>query len=219
MNWSWKFVAEIAPNLVHGFRVTILVTLVSYAAALALGLIFTLARMSSVKPLGNAVQLLSEGIRRTPLLVQLYFLFYVLPDFGILLSPLTAGIIGLATHNAAYISEVYRAGIDNVSDGQWEAAKACNLTRAQAWIQVILPQAIPPMIAPLGNYLIAMFKESALLSAITVLEFMGSAMAEADYNYRYLEPITIVALGYLAASLTSAAGIKLLEKRFSHYAA
>ncbi|MFK4529211.1 polar amino acid transport system permease protein [Bradyrhizobium japonicum] len=219
MNWSWKFVAEIAPNLVQGFRVTILVTLVSYAAALALGLIFTLARMSSVKSVRKTAQLLSEGIRRTPLLVQLYFLFYVLPDFGILLSPLAAGIIGLAVHNAAYISEVYRAGIDNVSVGQWESAKACNLTRAQAWIHVILPQAIPPMIAPLGNYMIAMFKESALLSAITVLEFMGSAMAEADYNYRYLEPITIVALGYLAASLTSVAGIKVLEKRFNRYAA
>lgn len=219
MNWSWKFVAEITPNLVHGFEVTIIVTLVSYVAALALGLVFALARMSSLKLLGKAVQLLSEGIRRTPLLVQLYFLFYVLPDLGILLSPLAAGIIGLAVHNAAYISEVYRAGIDNVSVGQWEAAKACNLTRAQAWKSIILPQAIPPMIAPLGNYLIAMFKESALLSAITVREFMGAAMTEADYNYRYLEPITIVALGFLIASLASAAGIKFLEKRLSRYGA
>lgn len=219
MNWSWKFVAEITPNLLAGFRVTILVTIVAYIAALVIGLIFTLVKMSPYKPFRLSIHLFSESIRRTPLLVQLYFLFYVLPDFGIVLSPLTAGIIGLAVHNATYISEVYRAGIDNVPLGQWEAAKASNLTRGQTWRNIVLPQAIPPMVAPLGNYLIAMFKESALLSAITVLEFMGAAMAEADYHYRYLEPITIVAIGFLVASLVSAAAIKLLETRLSAHAA
>ena len=88
------------------------------------------------------VGFVAEFIRGTPLLVQLYFLFYVLPDLGILLSPLVAGVIGLGLHYGTYTSEVYRAGIDNVPRGQWEAAKACNLTRTQTWRHIILPQAI-----------------------------------------------------------------------------
>lgn len=215
MNWSWQFVIEIMPELLQGLRVTVVVTIVAYLLALCIGLLFALARMSSSKVVRETVHLLTEGIRRTPLLVQLYFLFYVLPDLGILLSPLTAGIIGLGVHNATYISEVYRAGINNVPAGQWEAATACNLTRGQAWRHIVLPQALPPMIPPLGNYLIAMFKETALLSAIAVRELMGAAMAEADYYYRYLEPITLAAIGFLIVSLLSAAAIRFCERQLN----
>jgi polar amino acid transport system permease protein len=156
----------------------------------------------------------AEFIRGTPLLVQLYFIFYVLPDFGVLLPPLWAGVIGLGLHYGTYAAEVYRAGIDNVPRGQWEAAKACNLSAAQTWTHVILPQAIPPMIPALANYFIAMFKETPLLSEITVLELMNQAKSVANTYYRYIEPMTLVGAFFLVISLFSVFVLRWLERRY-----
>ncbi|MCW1410678.1 ectoine/hydroxyectoine ABC transporter permease subunit EhuD [Rhizobium sp. 1AS11] len=219
MNWSWDFARQIAPALIQGLIVTVEITLVASVVAMVIGLLFAVAKMSPVKWLRHPAVVITEGIRRTPLLVQLYFLFYVLPDLGVLLSPFVAGVIGLGLHYGTYLSEVYRAGIINVPTGQWEAARACNLTTRQTWTEIILPQAIPPMIPPLGNYVIAMFKETPILSAITVMDLMGEALAQANFNYRYLEPITLVAAGFLLVSLVSAAAIKLLEKHLKLRAA
>jgi polar amino acid transport system permease protein len=155
-----------------------------------------------------------EFIRGTPLLVQLYFIFYVLPDAGILLPPLVAGVIGMGLHYATYTAEVYRAGIENVARGQWEAARATNLTTRQTWVHVIIPQAVPPMIPALANYLIAMFKETPLLSAITVLEMMNQAKSVANSSYRYIEPMTMVGVFFLAMSLVSVVLLRWLEHRF-----
>lgn len=146
MEWDWDFVWQIMPTLLEGFKITILATILGAAVAMVVGLALAIARRSPVAAISRAVGFVSEFIRGTPLLVQLYFIFYVLPDIGIRLSPLTAGVIGIGIHYATYTAEVYRAGIENVSRGQWEAAKATNLTTRQAWIHVILPQAIPPMI-------------------------------------------------------------------------
>ena len=157
----------------------------------------------------------NDFIRGTPLLVQLYFLFFILPDLGILLSPLAAGVIGLGIHYSAYISEVYGAGIDNVSKGQWEASKAVNLTVPQTWRHVILPQAIPPMIPALANYFVAMFKETPLLAAITVIELMNAARSVANESYRYLEPMTLVGVFFLLVSIPCVLMLRHLEKRFA----
>lgn len=219
MEWSWDFVREIMPALIQGLIVTVEITLVSSVVAMVAGLLFAVAKMSPVNSLRRTAVIVTEGIRRTPLLVQLYFLFYVLPDLGVLLSPFAAGVIGLGLHYGTYLSEVYRAGIINVPVGQWEAATACNLTSRQTWTEIVLPQAIPPMIPPLGNYVIAMFKETPILSAITVMDLMGEALAQANFNYRYLEPITLVAAGFLIVSLCSAAIIKLLENHLNLRAA
>ncbi|TIM21702.1 MAG: ectoine/hydroxyectoine ABC transporter permease subunit EhuD, partial [Mesorhizobium sp.] len=175
MEWDWNFVWEIMPTLIEGVKITILATLLGSVLAAMVGLAIALARRSPNKSLSRSVGFLAEFIRGTPLLVQLYFIFYVLPDIGILLPPLVAGVIGLGLHYGTYTAEVYRAGIDNVPRGQWEAAKACNLNARQTWTHIIMPQAIPPMIPALANYFIAMFKETPLLSAITVLELMNQA--------------------------------------------
>ena len=214
MDWSWQFVWEIMPNLLRGVVVTIQATILGSIVAAIIGLVFALLRRSENRLVARPVGFLVEFIRGTPLLVQLYFLFYVLPDFGILLSPLTAGVIGLGLHYATYASEVYRAGIDNVPSGQWEAAKAANLTMTQTWRYVILPQALPPMIPALANYFIAMFKETPLLSAITVLELMNEARSVANYNYRYLEPMTMVGVFFLAVSIPSVIVLRWMERRF-----
>ena len=213
MEWDWAFVREIMPTLFEGVKITILATILGSALAAVLGLAIALLRRSENRIVSRTVGFLAEFIRGTPLLVQLYFIFYVLPDIGILLPPLVAGVIGLGLHYGTYAAEVYRAGIDNVPRGQWEAAKACNLTVRQTWMHVILPQAIPPIVPPLGNYLIAMFKDTPLLATITLLELLGTAQAEAAISYRYLEPYTLVGLIFLVLSWPSASLVRLIENR------
>jgi polar amino acid transport system permease protein len=214
MEWDWAFVIQILPTLIEGAKITILATVLGYILAAVVGLAIAIVRRSKNKLVSRPMGFVAEFIRGTPLLVQLYFIFYVLPDLGLTLSPLVAGVIGLGLHYGTYTAEVYRAGIDNVARGQWEAAKACNLNAWQTWTQVILPQALPPMIPALANYFIAMFKETPLLSAITVLELMNQARSIANYNYRYIEPITLVGAFFLVISLISVVGLRWLERRY-----
>ncbi|CAO3441015.1 ectoine/hydroxyectoine ABC transporter permease subunit EhuD [Azospirillum endophyticum] len=214
MEWDWEFAREIMPTLLDGLRITLLATLLGSILAAAAGLGFALLRRSKSRAVAHVTGFVVEFIRGTPLLVQLYFLFYVLPELGLLLSPLTAGVVGLGLHYATYTSEVFRAGIDNTPRGQWEAAKACNLTPYQTWRHVVLPQAIPPMIPALANYFVAMFKETPLLSAITVIELMSEARSAANSNYRYLEPMTLVGVLFLCISLIAVPALHLLERRF-----
>lgn len=218
MGWDWSFVAEILPLLLDGLRLTILVTMLSAVVALMLGLAFALLRRTRVRAVARATGFFVEFIRGTPLLVQLYVIFFVLPDIGIMLPPLAAGVIGLGLHYATYTAEVFRAGIENVPRGQWEAARATNLTPHQTWLHVILPQAIPPMIPALANYLIAMFKETPLLSAITVLELMNQARSVANSSYRYIEPMTLVGVFFLVISLVSVVALRWLERRYGSLA-
>lgn len=216
MEWDWEFVIEIMPTLIQGAIITVQATILGSVVAAAVGLMFAIARRSPNRWIARPVGFVVEFIRGTPLLVQLYFLFYVLPDIGILLPPLTAGVIALGLHYGTYTSEVYRAGIDNISRGQWEAAKAVNLTPTQTWAHVIIPQAIPPMIPALANYFIAMFKETPLLSAITVLELMNQARSVANFSYRYLEPMTMVGVFFLVISVPAVLLLRHLERRYGH---
>src|SRR5205807_1297535 len=135
------------------------------------------------------VQTVVEFIRNTPLLVQLFFFFYVLPTVGVTFSPLTTGVIGLGLHYSTYTAEVYRAGIDGVPVGQWEAATALSLPRRRTWTAVILPQAIRRVVPALGNYVIAMFKDTPMLAAITVLDMLKQAQEVGAESFRYTEPI------------------------------
>ncbi len=215
MEWDWKFVFGILPTLGEGVIVTVQVTILGTCIAMAVGLILAILSHSGKGLVARLVIFLADFVRGTPLLVQLYFLFYILPDIGILLSPLAAGIIGFGLHYATYTAEVYRAGINNVPRGQWEAAKAVNLTRSQTWLHVVLPQAIPPMVPPMANYFIAMFKETPLLAAITVLELMNQARSIANFHYKYVEPMTLVGLFFLAVSIPAVMLTRHIEHRFS----
>ena len=126
----------------------------------------------------------------------------------------TCGVLVLGIHFSTYTAEVFRAGIDNVQKGQWEAAKSLNYNQYQTWKNVILPQAIPPMIPPLANYLITMFKETPLLAAITVVELFRAADQYSNSHYKYLEPMTLVGVFFLIVSIPSAIIAMKLEKRF-----
>ncbi|MRX50655.1 ectoine/hydroxyectoine ABC transporter permease subunit EhuD [Paracoccus sp. S-4012] len=214
MEWDWEFAGRVLPLLLSGLRVTLIATVLGAGVAAVLGLVFAILRRSPNHWISRPTGFVVEFIRGTPLLVQLYFIFYVLPEIGIRLSPLAAGVLGMGLHYATYASEVYRGGIEAVSRGQWEAAKATNLTTRQAWVHVILPQALPPMIPAMANYLLAMFKETPLLSAITVIEMMGQARSVANSTYRYIEPMTLVGVIFLVISIMSVFGLRWLERRF-----
>ena len=195
--------------------VTVEATLVGMGLAVALGLIWAILRRAKSGLIHWPVICWVEFIRSTPLLVQIYFLFYVLPNYGVTWSPFVTGALGLGLHYSAYTAEVYRAGINNVAKGQWEAAMALNLSRVDTFRRVILPQAIPPMFPALGNYLVAMFKETPVLSAITVTELFQTAKLIGADTFRYLEPFTLVGILFLAVSLFSARLVRKLEERFA----
>ncbi len=214
MKWSWDVAFDVLPQLLKGLVVTIEATIVASLIAYILGLAIAILKMSNSKSTRVSLYWMTEFIRRTPILVQLYIVFYVLPDFGIFLEAFTCGVIVLGIHFSTYTSEVFRAGIDNVPKGQWEAAKSLNYNPYQAWKHVILPQAIPPMIPPLANYLITMFKETPLLAAITVVELFRAADQYSNSHYTYLEPMTLVGVFFLLVSIPSAMIAMRLEKKF-----
>lgn len=213
MLFDWRFAWDILPRLAEGLVVTLQATVLGMAVALSLGLILALARRSRYRLVAWPTGVLVEFIRSTPLLVQIYFLFYVLPDTGVRLSPLATGVLALGLHYAAYCSEVYRAGLESVPKGQWDAAIALNLGRWRLMKDIIVPQAIPPVVPALGNYLVAMFKDTPLLSAITVLEMLQAAKLIGAESFRYIEPLTLVGVVFLLLSLLSAAAVRWVEAR------
>ncbi|NKE69255.1 ectoine/hydroxyectoine ABC transporter permease subunit EhuD [Candidatus Manganitrophus noduliformans] len=212
--FDWEFAISILPALLKALRVTLQATLVGISIALLLGLVWAFLGHSGRGLPAKVTAASVEFIRSTPLLVQIYFLFYVAPNFGLTLSPFSAGTLALGLHYSAYTAEVYRAGIEGVPSGQWEAALSLNMGRFLTWRSVILPQAIPPVIPALGNYLVAMFKETPLLAAITVMELLQTAKIIGAQTFRYLEPLTLVGLLFLAVSLVASRLVRRLEVRF-----
>ncbi|AZG09658.1 ectoine/hydroxyectoine ABC transporter permease subunit EhuD [Pigmentiphaga sp. H8] len=211
--FDWAYARAVLPTLLDGLAITVQATLLGMVLAVTLGLVLALMRRAPVRPLAWGAALVIEFVRSTPLLMQLFFLFYVLPVTGVRFSPLTTGVLGLGVHYAAYCAEVYRAGLDSVPRGQWEAALALNLDRWRTLRDVILPQAIPPIVPALGNYFVAMFKDTPLLSAITVVELLQASKIAGSATFRYTEPLTLVGLIFLALSLLAAWGVRRLGAR------
>ncbi|MEP3349216.1 MAG: ectoine/hydroxyectoine ABC transporter permease subunit EhuD [Marinomonas sp.] len=214
LDWDWAFTWMTLPMLLSAAKVTLLATLLGSVLAIFFGLVFALLRRNNHKSIRLTSYWVVEFIRSTPLLVQIFFLYYVMPEFGVSMSPLATGVFALGLHYGAYLSEVFRSGIEGIDKGQWEASRALNLSRFDTYRDVILPQAIRPMIPATGNYIIAMFKETPQLSAITLLEMLQVAKIIGSENFRYLEPFTMVGILYLIFSLVAAYGIHLMEKRF-----
>src|SRR5919108_2273542 len=217
MTWDWSVALDVLPELLAAFlRYTLVATVLGTALAAVLGLAFAIVRRAHVPVLAPLVTAFIDFVRSTPLLVQLFFLFFVLPEVGITLPPLTTGVLGLGVHYACYLAEVYRAGIEGVAKGQWEAATALSLPPRLQWQHVILPQAIRNVLPALGNYAISMFKETPFLALITVPEMVQRSQAIGSISFRYLEPITLAGLIFLAASYPTAIALRKLEIRLGH---
>jgi polar amino acid transport system permease protein len=210
--WDWGYTWQILPELARAAIITIEATLLGFALAAVLGLVFAILRMSKNPWIANPITGFIEFVRGTPVLIQIFFMFYVLPQFGITMPALLTGMLALGLHYATYCSEVYRAGLENIPRGQWEAATALNLTTYRTFKDVIIPQSIPPIAPALGNYFIAMFKETPLLSAIAVVELMQTAKILGSFSFRYLEPMTLVGVFFLAMSLIASALNQQVER-------
>jgi len=210
--WDWSFAASIVPTLLAATGTTLLVTALAFVGALILGAPIAVARNSRRRWIERPTRWGVEFIRSTPLLIQIYALYFALPATGLTLSALSAGLIALSLHYATYTSEAYRAGLASVPHGQWEAAAALGLRPIAAYIKVVMPQALVPIVPALGNHLIALFKETPLLSAIAIIEILQTAKLIGAESFRYTEPITIVGVVFLLLSLGSAALVHRAER-------
>lgn len=210
-HWRWDFTFQILPRLMWATLNTLMAAGMGYAIALVLGLVLALAQRTGFRPLTVLTREVVEFIRSTPLVLQIFFIFYVGPQFGIRLSPWVSGMIAIGLHYSAYLSEVYRGGLDSVPRGQWEACTALNMTSRQTHTRIIIPQALPPSLAGMGNYLVGILKDTPMLSVIGVAELMQTANAIGSESYRFLEPYTLVGLIFLAISLPTAGLIRLFE--------
>lgn len=196
----------------RGLGVTTLLTLVVITLAGSLAIPLAVARLSLRRWVRWPADLFVEVVRATPLILQLIYIYYVLPAAGVRLEPISAAIIGLTLNYAAYMSEVYRSGIQAVPKGQLEAAAALGLRPFLLMRKIILPQAIRIVLPALGNYLIALFKDTALASVVTVQELMFSGQIIAARNYQYFTVYTITAALYFAVGYPSALIVRRLEQ-------
>ncbi|MDJ0395074.1 ectoine/hydroxyectoine ABC transporter permease subunit EhuD [Rhodococcus sp. G-MC3] len=212
VDWSWARAWDSIPFLLEGFKITLLATVVGFLVAAALGLVIAVVRHAAPKMVTVPLRMVTEFIRLTPLVVQLLFVYYLLPQF----SALQIGIAVLGIHYSTYMAEVYRAGIDAVPPGQWEAARALSLPATRTWRGVVLPQAIRKTIPALGNYAISMFKDTPFLFAITVVEMVTAAQQYGAKTFQYLEPITMAGVIFLIASYPTSIVIRKLEKKLAY---
>ncbi|MFD0710368.1 ectoine/hydroxyectoine ABC transporter permease subunit EhuD [Paenibacillus sp. GCM10027626] len=213
--WDWDYAAGLLPKLLPAFRTTVGVTLLGFLLSIAMGLLLAIVGRSRYRVFRYSVRAVVEFIRSTPLLVQLFFLFMFLPQvLPIAPSAFVTGIITLGVHYGTYLSEVFRSGIDAIPKGQWEAATALHLSKRKIWLSIILPQAIPPVIPVMGNYLIVIFKETPALMAITLGEMLMATKNEVSATYRVFEPYTVVGILFIVVSLIFSYGFQWLERRF-----
>ena len=209
--WRWDFTIEILPQMLLATLNTILAAGIGYAIAAIVGLLFLLGQRTPIKIVNMVNREIVEFIRSTPLLIQLFFVYFVLPQFGITLSAWVCGMITIGLHFGTYLSEVYRGALEGVPKTQWEACRALNFTTFYTYRRIVLPQAFPIAIPGMGNYLVGIFKDTPLLSTIGVAELFHAATAVGGYHYRYLEPYTIVGVIFLILSVPAAMGIRKIE--------
>lgn len=216
MAFAAKDLIEFAPILAQGAVVTVEVFACGLVVATLLGLVWALLRVSGVPALVAFSKGLINTIRGIPILVQLFFIYFVLPDAGIQLSAFQAGFIGLGFAYSCYMAEVFRAGIEAVDPGQVEAAKSLGMGRAMTLWRVVLPQAFKIALPPYGNTCIMLIKDTSQASIITVTELSFQSKVIAASTFKNAEVFTEVAVFYLILCIPLMMVVSRLEKRFGH---
>jgi ectoine/hydroxyectoine ABC transporter permease protein EhuD len=201
------------PDLLRGALTSLELTFCILALSLPFGLVLAMAKISHARLPRLLASAYIELIRGTPALLQLFYIYFVLPSFGIRFDPFMAGVIGLSINYSAYLAEVYRAGILAVPKSQLEAAKALGMSNGQALKLVVLPQALRIVVPPLGNYAISLFKDTSLVSIVTVKELMFTGQIISSTNFQYATVFTIIGAIYLAFSWPSAFVVRWLERK------
>ena len=211
--WDWAFAWSIMPALLAGLWVTVQATVVGAAIAVTFGLLWSVIRLAGIPLVTPAVWFMVEFIRGTPFLIQLYIAFYMLPNYGIVMSPFMTGALSLGFYGSCRAAELYRAGLESIPAGQWEACLALGVPIRWVWTGVVLPQIVPVVIPMLGNLVIVMFKDSAVLSTITVVELVTQAKTVGLQTFRFLEPLTLAGVLFWVVSYAVARGVRLVEER------
>jgi polar amino acid transport system permease protein len=214
MESFWTDAREFLPLLLRGVLLTVLVTLGALALSTSLGLVWALLRVSQVTALTTFAKGAVNTIRGIPILVQLFYIYFVFPEFGIELSALQAGILGLGLAYSAYQAENFRAGIEAVDPGQIEAAQSLGMPRGLVMRRVVLPQAFRIALPPYGNTMIMMLKDSSQASVITVAELTQQGRLIASSTFKNTTVFTLVALLYLSMSVPLILFASWLERRF-----
>lgn len=212
----WRFDA-VLPHLSYlmaGVKTTIAVSLASIALAIVLGLIVALARNSRWSPVRAVAGLYVDIWRSTPTLAQLLWVYYALPMFtGTSINVFVAGMITLGGHYSAYLAEIFRAGILAVPSGQTQGALAIGMSRSQTFRRVVMPQAVTIMLPMIGSQFISLFKESALVSMISLEELMWHAQSLAGFTMRSVEVFSVTALIYMALTYPQTLAVNWLHRR------
>ncbi|MFD7241921.1 ectoine/hydroxyectoine ABC transporter permease subunit EhuD [Streptomyces massasporeus] len=216
MKWDWSAVSGFMPHLWDGLLVTVQILALGSLISFVLGLVWALLMRAPSRWVTWPVGVVTEFVRNTPLLVQLFFLFYVLPEWGVTFSALTTGVFAIGLHYSTYTMQVYRAGIEAVPVGQWEAATALNLPLHRTWSAVILPQAVRRVVPALGNYVISMLKDTPMVMAITVLEMLGQARLYSQEHFQFTEPLTVIGVVFIVISYLASLALRALERRLAH---
>jgi polar amino acid transport system substrate-binding protein len=220
LTWRERFArykTYLAPMLLVGAPMTLLISVLGMAVAIVLGLLLALAYLYAPRPLSLLARAYVELFRGTPLLIQLYLIFYGLPNLGIRLSPLVAAVVGLGFNYAAYEAENYRAGIEAIPRGQMEAALSLGMTRAQSLRHVIVPQALRLVIPPVTNDFIALFKDSSIVSVITMVELTKVYGQLASTYYDYIGAGLMAAAIYFLMGLPFVRLARWAERRLKHH--
>ncbi|MBI3080097.1 MAG: amino acid ABC transporter permease [candidate division NC10 bacterium] len=213
MDFRLSIFVEVFPLLLGGAWVTLYITVVSIAIGIAGGLVLGVMRVSRFALIRGAATTYTELIRGTPLLMQLIVLYYALPSVGINLPALAAGITGLAANSAAYVGEIFRAGIQSVERGQVEAARAVGLTHMQTMRYVVLPQAFRLVLPPLTNEFVTMLKDSSLVSTLAIAELLRVGREVVAWKVNVFSPFAGVTLLYLVMTLPLTKLARYLEQR------
>ncbi len=219
--FDWDYVIRYWPMMMQGVRMTIILTTLAVAIGTCIGLFVSLLRLSKFKPANWLAKAYVDFFRGTPLLVQIFIVFYASPEIlswllnkRVVLSAFTSGAIALSLNSGAYIAEIFRGGIQSIDRGQMEAARSLGMPYSQAMRYIILPQAFKRSIPPLGNEFIAMLKDSSLVSVISVQELMMTGRIMYGRTYRVMETWLPIAFLYLIMTMTISQFVAYLERRF-----
>jgi polar amino acid transport system permease protein len=221
--------AQLGPSLLDALWVVVSLSLFSFGLALVVGMLIALGRLSNIRWLHAILIGLLELIRGTPLLVQLLYVYYVLPeiisrigslwipDYHVNFSAFAASVVGLGINYGCYLSEVFRSSIQAIDKGQMEAALALGYTNRQAMSHIVIPQSFLIALPTLGNYFNAMLKDTSLCAFITLGEIILTTQAYASQTFLTIESYTIAALVYLLVSIPLGHGVRLLERRLRRH--
>jgi His/Glu/Gln/Arg/opine family amino acid ABC transporter permease subunit len=213
MSLDFRAIIDYLPLLVSGFGYTVFFTVTSLALGLLIGLVVAVLRAFPSRITRAVGLIFVEAVRGTPLLVILFMLYYALPQFGIRMSAVTAGVLGLAINGGAYIAEIFRAGIEAVPRGHVEAARATGLSYTQTMMRIILPQASRIVIPPLTNEAISLVKATSLVSTLAIAELLRSGQQIISVTFAAFEVYMVVAAMYLIVNLLLAWLARRLEQR------